>query len=219
MAEEVIPHFREPDGKPSWMRAEPPGPRRSPSMRRPWPARLRPLRAAQRQPGETQRAYREEWRRPERRTEDLRSEQERRRRRRSAARARPTPRTTPRQHARRAEKSDYLREKLAERERPSARSRLWRAPARARDRAAGDRHAQRVRARGRGPAGRERAREPCRRSATLIERAREEDVPIIYVNDNYGDWNSSAEKLARAALNGRHPDWSSRCCPSRRVCS
>ena len=34
MAETVIPHFREPDGKPSWMRADPLGPRRSPSTPR-----------------------------------------------------------------------------------------------------------------------------------------------------------------------------------------
>jgi nicotinamidase-related amidase len=40
----------------------------------------------------------------------------------------------------------------------------------------------------------------------LIERAREEDVLVIYVNDNYGDWNSSAEELAERALNGRHPE-------------
>ena len=42
--------------------------------------------------------------------------------------------------------------------------------------------------------------------ARLIERAREEDVRVIYVNDNYGDWNSSAEELADRALNGRHPE-------------
>ena len=42
--------------------------------------------------------------------------------------------------------------------------------------------------------------------ARLIERAREKDVRVIYVNDNYGDWNSSAEELAERALNGRHPE-------------
>ena len=42
--------------------------------------------------------------------------------------------------------------------------------------------------------------------ARLIERAREENVRVIYVNDNYGDWNSSAEELAERALNGRHPE-------------
>jgi nicotinamidase-related amidase len=42
--------------------------------------------------------------------------------------------------------------------------------------------------------------------AALIERARGEDVPLVYVNDNYGDWNSSSEELAKAAMNGRRPD-------------
>ena len=44
------------------------------------------------------------------------------------------------------------------------------------------------------------------RIRTLIERARDEDVSIVWVNDSYGDWNSSSEKLARAALDGRYPD-------------
>jgi nicotinamidase-related amidase len=42
--------------------------------------------------------------------------------------------------------------------------------------------------------------------ATLVGRAVEQGVEIIYVNDNYGDWNSSQEELAEAALNGRHPE-------------
>jgi nicotinamidase-related amidase len=29
---------------------------------------------------------------------------------------------------------------------------------------------------------------------------------LIYVNDNYGDWNSSQEELAKKALNGARPD-------------
>jgi nicotinamidase-related amidase len=41
--------------------------------------------------------------------------------------------------------------------------------------------------------------------AALIERARSEDVPLVYVNDNYGDWNSSSEELAERAMAGRHP--------------
>jgi nicotinamidase-related amidase len=41
---------------------------------------------------------------------------------------------------------------------------------------------------------------------SLVERALEGEVPIVYVNDNYGDWNSSAEKLAKSALDGRRPD-------------
>ena len=40
----------------------------------------------------------------------------------------------------------------------------------------------------------------------LVERAREEDVPLVYVNDNYGDWNSSAEELAERACEGERPD-------------
>jgi len=47
---------------------------------------------------------------------------------------------------------------------------------------------------------------PARRIAKLLERARAEDVPVIYVNDNYGDWNSSSEELLRHALEGEHPE-------------
>jgi nicotinamidase-related amidase len=40
----------------------------------------------------------------------------------------------------------------------------------------------------------------------LIERARSEDVPVIYVNDNQGHWASSAEQIIERALKGRRPD-------------
>jgi nicotinamidase-related amidase len=40
----------------------------------------------------------------------------------------------------------------------------------------------------------------------LIERARKEDVALVYVNDNYGDWNSSSSELAQRAMEGRHPE-------------
>jgi len=40
----------------------------------------------------------------------------------------------------------------------------------------------------------------------LLERAREAEVPVVYVNDNYGDWNSSAQELAEAAMDGKHPE-------------
>jgi nicotinamidase-related amidase len=40
----------------------------------------------------------------------------------------------------------------------------------------------------------------------LIQRADAADVPLIYVNDNYGDWNSSADELAEKALRGAHPE-------------
>ena len=42
--------------------------------------------------------------------------------------------------------------------------------------------------------------------AELIDRARREDVPVIYVNDNYGDWNSSVDELLENGLKGEHPE-------------
>ncbi|HYI99066.1 MAG TPA: isochorismatase family cysteine hydrolase [Thermoleophilaceae bacterium] len=45
--------------------------------------------------------------------------------------------------------------------------------------------------------------DPIRR---LLDRAAGEDVDVIYVNDNYNDWNSSEEELARRALDGRRGD-------------
>jgi nicotinamidase-related amidase len=42
--------------------------------------------------------------------------------------------------------------------------------------------------------------------AGLVRRAREEQHPVIYVNDNYGHWNSSSGELLDAALRGRHPE-------------
>jgi nicotinamidase-related amidase len=40
----------------------------------------------------------------------------------------------------------------------------------------------------------------------LLAHARDTEVPVIYVNDNYGDWNSSSEELSRKAMEGRHPE-------------
>jgi nicotinamidase-related amidase len=40
----------------------------------------------------------------------------------------------------------------------------------------------------------------------LLRRAGEAEAPVVYVNDNYGDWNSSSEELARQALDGAHPE-------------
>jgi len=37
----------------------------------------------------------------------------------------------------------------------------------------------------------------------LVERAREEDVDVLFVNDNYGDWNASRDDLVSTALEGR----------------
>jgi nicotinamidase-related amidase len=43
--------------------------------------------------------------------------------------------------------------------------------------------------------------------ALLLDRARDEQRPIIYVNDNYGHWNSSSSELLEVALqDGRHPE-------------
>jgi nicotinamidase-related amidase len=42
--------------------------------------------------------------------------------------------------------------------------------------------------------------------AGLVRRAAGQGVEIIYVNDNYGDWNSSQEELAERAMSGRRPD-------------
>jgi nicotinamidase-related amidase len=50
----------------------------------------------------------------------------------------------------------------------------------------------------------ERAIEPIRR---LIESASsDDDTELIYVNDNYGDWDSSREELIENALSGERPD-------------
>jgi nicotinamidase-related amidase len=38
----------------------------------------------------------------------------------------------------------------------------------------------------------------------LVERAAREDVLTIYVNDNFGAWNSSREELVDTALSGPH---------------
>ncbi|MGD9735593.1 MAG: cysteine hydrolase family protein [Solirubrobacterales bacterium] len=39
-----------------------------------------------------------------------------------------------------------------------------------------------------------------------LDRAHEAEVPVVYVNDNNGDWNSSSEELAEKAMAGRHPE-------------
>jgi nicotinamidase-related amidase len=40
----------------------------------------------------------------------------------------------------------------------------------------------------------------------LIARADREGIELIYVNDNYGDWKSSQEDLAKQAIEGARPD-------------
>jgi nicotinamidase-related amidase len=42
--------------------------------------------------------------------------------------------------------------------------------------------------------------------AGLIAQAERDGTDIIYVNDNYGDWNSSQEELAQRAMEGARPD-------------
>jgi nicotinamidase-related amidase len=45
--------------------------------------------------------------------------------------------------------------------------------------------------------------DPLRR---LIERARESDTELVYVNDNYGDFAAGRDQLVERALRGRHPE-------------
>ncbi len=40
----------------------------------------------------------------------------------------------------------------------------------------------------------------------LLERGRAVSAPIIYVNDNFGQWRSHHGELVRTALAGRHPE-------------
>jgi nicotinamidase-related amidase len=42
--------------------------------------------------------------------------------------------------------------------------------------------------------------------ASLIERARSQDVDVIYVNDNYGRWNQGRRELVERVLQGPHGD-------------
>jgi nicotinamidase-related amidase len=47
---------------------------------------------------------------------------------------------------------------------------------------------------------------PVRRIAELVERATADDTLIVYVNDNYGNWDGSRDGLIRRALQGAHPE-------------
>ena len=40
----------------------------------------------------------------------------------------------------------------------------------------------------------------------LLHRAREQDVPIVYVNDTHGDWSACRPELVERALEGRAPE-------------
>ena len=123
MAEEVIPHFREPDGKPSWMREEPLGARDADGARGDRRAAGAATGGApQRQPGRDAAGL------PrgaggdlsDDRGPALRAGARRRRRRMRRAREAESEEDT-KTHARRAERSEYLREKLEERARVRAR--------------------------------------------------------------------------------------------------
>jgi nicotinamidase-related amidase len=50
------------------------------------------------------------------------------------------------------------------------------------------------------------AREVLQAVARLIRNAREEDVPVIYVNDNFGEWRSHHGEIVETALAGPHAD-------------
>ncbi|MER5978386.1 isochorismatase family cysteine hydrolase [Streptomyces sp. NPDC001857] len=50
------------------------------------------------------------------------------------------------------------------------------------------------------------ARETVPVIAGLLERARRADVPVVYVNDNFGQWRSHHGELLNAALSGSHAD-------------
>lgn len=40
----------------------------------------------------------------------------------------------------------------------------------------------------------------------LIDRARECQAVLVYVNDNYGDWSATRPELCERAIAGRHPE-------------
>src|SRR5919107_1256909 len=44
------------------------------------------------------------------------------------------------------------------------------------------------------------------RMVDLVERAREQDVKTIYVNDNYGAWQKGRDELVEEVLAGRFPE-------------
>src|SRR5947209_3268709 len=52
----------------------------------------------------------------------------------------------------------------------------------------------------------ESAREMVENLRALIDTARRQEMLVVYVNDNHGDWGAGANKLADAALGGAHPE-------------
>ncbi|MFJ5136022.1 cysteine hydrolase family protein [Streptomyces sp. NPDC088707] len=49
-------------------------------------------------------------------------------------------------------------------------------------------------------------REALPKITKLLERARLSASPVVYVNDNFGEWRSHHGEILRAALAGRHAD-------------
>jgi nicotinamidase-related amidase len=52
----------------------------------------------------------------------------------------------------------------------------------------------------------ESARGMVENLSELIDAARRQDMFVVYVNDNHGDWGAGANKLAEEALQGAHPE-------------
>src|SRR5438067_2486972 len=52
----------------------------------------------------------------------------------------------------------------------------------------------------------ENARAAAPRIESLVRRARDEGVAVIYVNDNYGAWNSSMQDLVDRVMEGDYAD-------------
>ncbi|MEU6486639.1 isochorismatase family cysteine hydrolase [Streptomyces sp. NPDC046887] len=50
------------------------------------------------------------------------------------------------------------------------------------------------------------ARETLPVLVDLLERARERNVPVIYVNDNFGEWRSHHGEIVETALSGPHAE-------------
>ncbi|USQ85431.1 cysteine hydrolase [Streptomyces phaeoluteigriseus] len=50
------------------------------------------------------------------------------------------------------------------------------------------------------------AREAVPAAAGLLQRARDRKVPVVYVNDNFGEWRSHHGELLGTALSGPHAD-------------
>lgn len=52
----------------------------------------------------------------------------------------------------------------------------------------------------------ESARDAVPAIADLIDRARDGEAMLVYVNDNYGDWTASSQEIVERALAGAHPE-------------